>query len=82
MDWTMKTLLLTMLACWTEARVLMRSAPLRCPIDNGNLIDVKLYVKDQQDCFKWCEVTDGCKFFRYAYMLVILALSSQAKSTA
>ena len=42
----------------------LRSAPQQCPIDNGNLIGIKLFVRNSQTCFNACEVKDGCRYFR------------------
>ena len=42
----------------------LRSAPQMCPIDDGNLVDVKLFIAGEQDCFRLCERTPGCSFFR------------------
>ncbi len=43
----------------------MRSAPLRCPIDSANTLDVRLFVQDEEECFRHCERTTGCHFYRY-----------------
>ena len=47
-----------------RARNLLRSAPQICPIEFGNLIDVKLFVKDNEECFKHCEVNEHCRYYR------------------
>ena len=39
-------------------------APQQCPIDNGNLIGIKLFVRSSQTCFNACELKEGCKYFR------------------
>ena len=44
----------------------MRSAPLRCPIDAGNTLRIALFVGGEEECFKLCEATDGCHFYRWA----------------
>lgn len=45
-------------------RNLMENAPQMCPIEHNNLIDVQLFVSDEEECFKLCEKSDKCKFFR------------------
>ncbi|TRY74923.1 hypothetical protein TCAL_07513 [Tigriopus californicus] len=46
-------------------RNLMENAPQMCPIEHNNLIDVQLFVSDEEECFKLCEKSDKCKFFRF-----------------
>ena len=43
----------------------LRSAPQMCPIDDGNLVDVKLFIASDQECFRLCERASDCSFFRY-----------------
>ena len=43
----------------------LRSAPQMCPIDDGNLVDVKLFIASDQECFRLCERAPECSFFRY-----------------
>ena len=43
----------------------LRSAPQMCPIDDGNLVDVKLFIASDQECFRLCERAPDCSFFRY-----------------
>ena len=43
----------------------LRSAPQMCPIDDGNLVDVKLFIAGDQECFRLCERAPECSFFRY-----------------
>ena len=45
----------------------LRSAPQMCPIDDGNLVDVKLFIAGEQECFRLCERTPGCSFFRWEW---------------
>ena len=47
-----------------DARNILRNAPQMCPIENGNLIDVKLFVADNEECFKHCEIEEQCRFYR------------------
>ena len=42
---------------------ILRSAPQQCPIDKGNLIGIKLFVKSSNVCFDACERKEGCKYF-------------------
>ena len=45
-------------------RSLLRSAPQMCPIDDGNLLEVKLFVKDGNKCYTLCELNADCQYFR------------------
>ena len=48
----------------SDASSQMSSAPQLCPIDHGNLIDVKLFVASEEQCFKLCEKQEGCHYYR------------------
>ena len=54
--------------CWfnyfADSRSLLRSAPQMCPIDEENLIEVKLFVKDGNQCYNYCENNELCEYFR------------------
>ena len=43
---------------------LLLSAPEMCPIDDGNLIGILLFIEDSNACFEACERKDDCKYFR------------------
>jgi hypothetical protein len=63
-----KTLIL--LALWNSfpvitAKSFLRKAPQMCPIEQGNLLDVQLFVKGGNECFNLCEKKDDCNYFRY-----------------
>ena len=47
-----------------DSRSLLRSAPQMCPIDEENLIEVKLFVKDGNQCYNYCENNIECEYFR------------------
>ena len=50
----------------TEARSnLLLSAPSMCPIDDGNVIGILLFIEDSNSCFEACERKEDCKYFRY-----------------
>jgi len=36
-----------------------------CPIDEENLIEVKLFVKDGNQCYNYCENNELCEYFRF-----------------
>lgn len=55
---------LTLLAGRGDSRSLLRSAPQMCPIDDGNLLEVKLFVKDGNKCYTLCELNAECQYFR------------------
>ena len=41
------------------------SAPQMCPIDDGNVIGILLFIKDSNVCFEACERKEECRYFRY-----------------
>ena len=43
---------------------LLLSAPDMCPIDDGNLIGILLFIEDSNACFEACERKEDCKYFR------------------
>ena len=43
---------------------LLRSAPQICPIDDGNLIGIRMFIRDSNECFEACERKEDCKYFR------------------
>ena len=43
---------------------LLLSAPEMCPIADGNVIGILLFIEDSNTCFEACERKDGCKYFR------------------
>ena len=47
-----------------NGRTILRSAPQMCPIEDGNLLEVKLFVKDGNLCYDMCEKNRDCQFFR------------------
>lgn len=59
---------LSLLLGLSDARTLLRSAPQMCPIDQGNLLDVQLFVKGGNECFNLCEKKEDCNFFRQALL--------------
>ena len=50
------------------ARSLLRDAPQLCPIDQGNLLDVQLFVQSANQCFDSCEKKEDCNFYRQAWL--------------
>ena len=38
-------------------------APQRCPLQNGNLLDVDLFVPSEADCVDKCSTHDKCFFY-------------------
>ncbi len=48
-----------------EARAnFLRSAPQICPIVDGNLIGIRMFIRDSNECFEACERKEDCKYFR------------------
>ncbi|CAB4067408.1 unnamed protein product [Lepeophtheirus salmonis] len=67
--WTV-FLLIASLPNFLEGRnILLKSAPQLCPIEDGNLIGVELFVEDEEECFKFCENSKECLFFRFFHAL-------------
>ena len=49
----------------TEGRSnLLLSAPEMCPIADGNVIGILLFIEDSNSCFEACERKEDCKYFR------------------
>ena len=72
--------ILTMLFWWifllpalvADGRTLLRSAPQMCPIDNDNLLEVKLFVADGNQCYNLCEENPDCEFFRWGNLFTLM----------
>jgi len=43
---------------------LLLSAPEMCPIADGNVIGILLFIEDSNSCFEACERKESCKYFR------------------
>ena len=54
-----------------DARSILRSAPQMCPIEDGNLLEVKLFVRDGNSCYDACERNPECQFFRYVHQSLV-----------
>ena len=39
------------------------TAPQKCPVQNGNLLDVDLFVESDRECAKKCEANEKCFFY-------------------
>ena len=57
-------LLLSVSLHTAQARTFFRKAPMMCPIEDGNLIKVELFVSTDQECAAMCEMNEMCKFYR------------------
>ena len=55
-----------------DGRTLLRSAPQMCPIDNDNLLEVKLFVTDGNQCYNLCEENPDCEFFRLGNLFTLM----------
>jgi len=40
---------------------MMRPAPTKCPLENGNLLDVHLFIPDEAACKKLCQDNEVIK---------------------
>eukprot|EP00095_Tigriopus_kingsejongensis_P003413 maker-scaffold1126_size61158-snap-gene-0.10 protein:Tk03413 transcript:maker-scaffold1126_size61158-snap-gene-0.10-mRNA-1 annotation:"microneme protein " len=58
-------IVLSLLVAGSRARNIMENAPIMCPIEDDNLIDVQLFTSGQKECAKECEKSDACKFYRF-----------------
>ena len=43
----------------------MKTAPQRCPVKNGNLLDVVLFVDSEEMCKMRCQTEEKCIFYFY-----------------
>ena len=41
----------------------LRTAPQRCPLNNGNLLDVVLFVENEEQCKQKCRTEEKCIFY-------------------
>ena len=46
---------------------LLLSAPQMCPIDDGNVMGILLFIKNSNSCFEACERKEDCRYFRYEF---------------
>jgi hypothetical protein len=37
---------------------MMRTAPTECPLENGNLLDVHLFISDEAQCKQLCQANE------------------------
>ena len=51
--------------CTIMALPQLRTAPQRCPLKNGNLLDVVLFVDNEERCKMRCQTEEKCVFYFY-----------------
>ena len=44
---------------------LVRQAPMECPLTDGNLRTVKLFIKDKESCSELCSEDPQCNFYKF-----------------
>jgi len=44
---------------------LVRSAPEECPLNDGNLLTVKLFIKDVDMCLQFCQSDPMCNYYQF-----------------
>ena len=44
---------------------LVRQAPMECPLTDGNLRTVKLFIKDKESCSELCSEDPHCNFYKF-----------------
>ena len=49
----------------TLALPTMRQAPRECPLENGNLLDVVLFAKSDEECRQMCANNEKCIFYHF-----------------
>ena len=54
---------LTFQYTWAIPR--MRVAPLECPLQDGNLLDVGLFAQSEQECKELCAANAQCIFYHF-----------------
>ena len=42
-----------------------RTAPGECPLSDGNLVGIKLFIHDANACLKSCQADQGCNFYMF-----------------
>ena len=61
--------LLLILSSWTwspaAALPMMRTAPMECPLDDGNLLDVVLFATSNEECRQMCQDNEKCIFYHF-----------------
>ncbi|XP_040569991.1 uncharacterized protein [Lepeophtheirus salmonis] len=55
----------TTLISFVECRPKMRSALRTCPLEDGNLLDVLLFVNNENECYEECADHESCLFYHY-----------------
>ena len=48
-----------------RALPMMRTAPMECPLENGNLLDVVLFAQNDQECRQMCQDNEKCIFYHF-----------------
>jgi len=48
-----------------RALPMMRTAPLECPLDDGNLLDVVLFARNDEECRQMCQDNEKCIFYHF-----------------
>ena len=44
---------------------MMRTAPMECPLEDGNLLDVVLFAKNYEECRQYCQDHEKCIFYHF-----------------
>ena len=42
-----------------------RSAPEECPLNDGNLLTVKLFIKNVDMCLQFCQANQMCNYYKF-----------------
>jgi hypothetical protein len=42
----------------SQSLPMMRTAPTECPLENGNLLDVHLFISDEAQCKQLCQANE------------------------
>lgn len=48
-----------------QALPAMRTAPLECPLEDGNLLDVVLFAQNDAECRQMCQDNEKCIFYHF-----------------
>jgi len=61
----LSTIILYSLLNTVSASPIVRTAPQECPLTDGNLLTVKLFIKDASTCSKMCQDDPRCHFYKF-----------------
>ena len=58
-------ILLHLMVVSIRALPMMRTAPMECPLEDGNLLDVVLFARNNEECRQMCQDNEKCIFYHF-----------------